>query len=245
MPTYRFRIEYDGTDFYGWQIQEDVPTVQQAVQDALTTALGRPVTIYGSGRTDSGVHARGQVAHFHLDQSVDTYRLKAALNGILPPTVAVSDVQTAPEGFHARFHARRRRYHYYVSTQPVAIERKQRVYILPPTPDFKLMNKAARSLVGTKNFKSFCRTNTGVTDYICTVKCAQWVPDAGPGDWRFEVVANRYLHGMVRAIVGTLLEVGKKERSADNFSRLIDAQDRLMAGPSAPAEGLILEKVYY
>ena len=243
MPRYRLVIEYDGTDFCGWQIQPKQPTVQQVLEDALATALRRRVTVVGSGRTDSGVHARGQVAHFDLDQAVETYRLRASLNGLLPETVAVRSIEKAPDEFHARYDARLRRYCYYVTTGFRALDRATRVRIRP-RPDFTLMNRAVRALLGEHDFSAFCRTQSESENRVCTVSLAHWTRET-PEDWTFEIAADRFLHGMVRTIVGTLLEIGRGKRPADDFARLLETRDRREAGPAAPALGLVLEEVSY
>lgn len=238
------RIEYDGSAFYGWQVQPDRPTVQEAIEDALETALRVRPDVVGSGRTDAGVHARGQVAHFHTDVPVDPFRLLGSLRGLLPQTIAVHALDEAPAEFHARFDARRRRYHYYASLQPRALERTWRLY-LRPAPDFDRMNQAAHALLGQHDFDAFCRTASATRNRVCTVERACWIEDGRPGDWRFEIVADRFLHGMVRAIVGTLLEVGRSRRLPEDLLRILASRDRREAGPAAPAHGLVLEHVAY
>lgn len=244
MPTFRLLIEYDGAPFSGWQIQQDQPTVQAALEDALAIVLKERPAVVGSGRTDAGVHARGQVAHFQTERAVDTFRLRRSLNGLLPPSVAVLSLDPAPDGFHARYDARRRRYHYYVSTGPRALDRHWRWHLRPP-PDFELMNRAAEALLGTQHFGAFCRTRSETENRVCTLYRAAWHLEERPGDARFEIVGDRFLHGMVRAIVGTLVEVGRGKRPVEDLPRLLATEDRREAGPAAPAHGLVLEHVGY
>lgn len=244
VPTTRLLIEYDGTDFRGWQVQPEGPTVQGAIERALAVALRQPVPVVGSGRTDTGVHARGQVAHIQTDAPVDGYRLRASLNGLLPPSVVVLDVATAAEGFHARYDARRRRYVYHASTAPRALDRRTRV-LLRPAPDLDVMNEAARHLLGRRDFSSFCRTKSETTNRVCTLETARWTAGPRPGDLDFVVEADRFLHGMVRAIVGTLVEVGRGRRAPGDLADVLAARDRRAAGPAAPPHGLVLDRVDY
>lgn len=244
MPTYRLDLEYDGTDFHGWQRQADRITVQQALEEALAVALHTPCTVVGSGRTDAGVHARGQVAHIHLSEPTDGYRLRRALNGLLPRSVAVLALQAVEDGFHARYDARQRHYRYYISTLPRPLDRHRR-YLLRPVPDFDAMNTAARLLLGCHDFSAFCRTRSETRNRTCTLSQAHWTPEAYDGNWHFAISGDRFLHGMVRAIVGTLLQIGRGKRALDDLPGILASRDRREAGPAAPAHGLVLEQVDY
>ena len=244
LPTTRLLIEYDGTDFRGWQTQPEGPTVQGTLEAALAMALRRPVRVVGSGRTDAGVHARGQVAHFETDAAPDARRLLASLGGLLPPSVAVLAVEPAPDGFHARYDAVRRRYVYHATTAPRALDRRTRARLRAPL-DVDAMNGAAGLLLGRHDFSSFCRTRSETTNRVCAVETARWQTGNRPGDLDFEVEADRFLHGMVRALVGTLVEVGRGRREPGAVADVLAARDRRAAGPAAPPHGLVLDRVAY
>ncbi len=238
-------LEYDGAGFHGWQTQRGARTVQQTVEEALALLLPERPDVIGSGRTDAGVHARGQVAHFRIDAVLESAPMMRALNGMLRPDVAVRAFGPAPSGFHARFDARERRYHYHVSIRPFVLGRNARVY-LAPTPDFARMNAAALVLLGRRDFSAFCRARSETTNRVCDLRRACWTPeDEAAGFWRFEIAADRFLHGMVRAIVGSLLEVGRGRRSEAGLRDALASGDRRRAGAAAPARGLVLHEVLY
>ncbi|HEX8299250.1 MAG TPA: tRNA pseudouridine synthase A, partial [Rubricoccaceae bacterium] len=197
MPTIRLLVEYDGTDFRGWQRQANGPSVQEALEDALATILRGPIGIVGAGRTDTGVHARGQVAQFETETDLDVHRLLASLAGLLPSGIAVRCAETAPPGFHARFDAVSRTYHYHVATGARALDRRTRVVLRGATPfgadAFEAMNRAAEAILGRHEFSSFCRTASETINRTCAVEVARWRPETRPGDWRFEITADRFV----------------------------------------------------
>lgn len=244
MPTYKILIEYDGSAFNGWQIQNGVPTVQETIEKALMVLCKERVEVVGSGRTDTGVHARGQVAHFRTPRIFDPYRLRYTIDSLTPASICIKDMWIVHDGFHARYDATLRRYHYYIATHWFTLGRQMR-WLVRPMPDFDKMNEAASYLLGEHHFGTFCLTQSETLQRVCTLYKAQWEPELERGHWRFVIEGNRFLHGMVRAIVGTLLEVGHGKRNPEEMHTILAAQDRRYAGYSVPPQGLVLEYVGY
>ncbi len=244
MLTCKLLIEYDGTNLHGWQIQPNLDTVQGKIEDALETILKARTAVVGSGRTDAGVHARGQVAHFCLESAVDLRKLQASLNGLLPRAVRILNAKAVHDSFHARYDANARTYRYYVTTRPRALDAHTRWFVRPE-PDFERMNEAARALHGRHEFSAFCRVQSETVNRVCDVATAEWLREDRGGDWLFEIVADRFLHGMVRTVVGTLLEIGLGKRTVENLAKTLASGDRRRAGQAAPARGLVLEHVGY
>lgn len=241
---YQLLIEYEGSAFHGWQIQPNCETVQEVIEQAFETAVRYRPNVVGSGRTDTGVHARGQVAHVDLKDPVDPIKLRRSLNGILPREIAILGLEQASDDFHARFDAIKRTYMYHVSLEkhPLTMHRS---YKIGRIPDFHAMNAAAGVLLGTHNCSAFCRIQSETQNRVCTIEEAYWSEETYRGDWVFKISADRFLHGMVRTIVGTLLEVGNSKRDPAGIKELIESQDRTLAGPAAPPYGLVLEEVTY
>jgi tRNA pseudouridine38-40 synthase len=235
-------IEYDGTDFVGWQRQMNGRSVQQEIESALQKLTSETVTLVGAGRTDSGVHARGQVANFFTRSNLSINDFHRGLNGILPDDVVIYSVDEADKDFSARYSAKERKYCYYISQHPTAIERK---YSWQLGYDFNiaLMNEAALNILGTHEFQSFCKSVSEVDNFLCTVYEARW--EKINTKLIFTIRANRFLHGMVRALVGTLINVGRGYTPYNEFVRILSAKDRTKAGQSAPPQGLFLEHVQY
>ena len=247
---YFIYLSYDGTAYHGWQRQPNARSVQQVIEEALSLLLRLPVTIVGAGRTDTGVHARLMVAHFDMPSSIescstvpDEKHLSHKLNRILPPDISVYGIEAVTENAHARFDAFLRTYRYYVCTKKSVFFRHY-MYKVPDSLDFDSMNKAAQTLLGTADFTSFSKSHTDVKTNICCVSEAQWTC-CGQDVWRFEITADRFLRNMVRAIVGTLLDVGRGKLSYAGFKRVVEGLDRGLAGESVPGRALFLVNVKY
>lgn len=244
---YFIYLSYDGARYHGWQIQPNGITVQQVLQEALSTLLRRPTPVVGAGRTDTGVHARLLVAHFDYESEAgdgpDTAQLTYKLNRLLPPDVAVHRVVPVVPDAHARFSATSRTYYYFVHVgkDPFARTTSYRLYA---EPDFAAMNRAAAVLPEYTDFTSFSKVNTDTKTNNCRITKAEWRP-VGEGRWRFEIQADRFLRNMVRAVVGTLLEVGRGKLTLEGFRRVIERKNRCDAGDSVPGHALFLVDVTY
>ena len=241
---YFLHFAYDGTRYHGWQVQPNTLTVQAEVDRCLSQVLRQPIHSLGSGRTDTGVHASHQVAHFEvdlptgMDEDLLLYRLRRAL----PTDIGALRLHPVPEAANARFDAERRTYDYVVVTQPDAFRRDHALYIDRPL-DVAAMNEAAAFLVGQFDFTSFSKVKGGVDHYVCYCTAAAW--HAAPDGWVFRIRANRFVRGMVRLVVGTLLDVGRGKMTPREFQELLWAQRRVDAGGAAPARGLFLSRVEY
>ena len=239
------RFAYDGTAFHGSQRQPNGVTVQETMEQALAMIFREEVPLTFAGRTDAGVHAREMYAHFDINdnQSSIVNNLKFRLNGILPDSIAIYDILRVTDDAHARFSAKRRTYEYHV------IDHKD-PFLLPyatrlRTPlDFVAMNEAARHLIGRQDFASFCRTHTDVKTTICDLTQAEW-KELGNGHAVFTISADRFLRNMVRAVVGTLFQVGIGKITKEQFAEVIAQHNRCSAGDSAPAQGLYLTHIEY
>ena len=247
---YFLTLSYDGTDYSGWQTQPDAPTVQQTLEEALTTLLRVPTSVVGAGRTDAGVHARMMVAHMDVDNERVAAMpqpfgdwLREKLNRLLPQDIAIYNVQRVRDDAHARFDALARTYMYYVHTakSPFGRDYSLRLFTVP---DFNRMNEAAAHLFDYIDFTSFSKLHTDVKTNNCRIMQAEWT-QISEGEWVFTIQADRFLRNMVRAIVGTLLEVGRGKMSIEDFCRVIEQKDRCSAGTSVPARGLFLTRIDY
>lgn len=242
---YFLELAYDGTDYHGWQSQPNAPTVQEVLTDALrklTRDAG--VDVMGAGRTDTGVHADYFVAHFDTEADLsDAEKCIFKLNSILPADVAVFSVQPVPPRLHSRFSAVSRTYHYRLT---LTKQPRERLYAFRPffRLDFDAMNAAAAYLLTVSDFTSFSKMGTQVKTNLCDVSVARWF-EAAPGMMTFEIRANRFLRNMVRAVVGTLFEVGKGRMTLEEFKAVVERRDRCAAGSSVAAAGLSLVDIEY
>lgn len=240
---YFITLSYDGTNYHGWQVQPGADSVQARLNDALSKLLGGGVECVGAGRTDAGVHASMMVAHFDTERTVDCDQLAFRLNRIVPRDIAISKVEAVGDDMHARFSATSRTYHYFVYTRKNPYRRHYATQ-LHFEPDFPAMNDAAEVLIQTDDFTSFSKVNNDQKTNICHVTQARWV-QVEDDLWRFEITANRFLRNMVRAVVGTLLEIGRGRMTKDDLRRVIAAKDRCSAGESVPGNALFLVDIQY
>lgn len=237
-------VQYDGTDFSGWQIQPDNATIQGAIEAALKTLYGESVGIMGSGRTDSGVHAFGQVAHFDLEASnIPPENLWMALNRHLPRSIRLLDSQVVADDFHSRFQANERTYRYEIDRDFNILHRNSRWYVRFPL-DLEKLNELAILIAGSHDFSSFCYAGTETENMICNVAAAAW-DELDESGLVFRITADRYLHHMVRMLVGSMIEVARGKWDIDYFHELLRNPDRQNHATTAPASGLALVKVGY
>ncbi|MCU0558994.1 MAG: tRNA pseudouridine(38-40) synthase TruA [Desulfobacterales bacterium] len=247
MLNFRLTIEYDGSDYSGWQRQSSKPTVQAEIEKALATMTRSAVTLHGAGRTDAGVHALGQVASFRCDTRLAPDQLLKGLNSLLPPDIAIRECCRAPEEFHARFSAKSKRYGYRVLNREVrsALERRTSWFLHTPL-DLAAMQQAADRLCGRRDFKAFESAGSPRAHTVREVTAAEWVCDRQqPGLLFFQIAADGFLRCMVRNIVGTLVAVGRGALAPAGIDAILDSRDRRRAGPTAPARGLFLLEVRY
>ena len=238
---YFIELSYDGTPFVGWQRQPSGDSVQSCLEDALSILFRKPLRIVGAGRTDAGVHAHQLYAHVDIDEYIDQ-DLTFRLNKLLPKEIAVRNIIAVAQDAHARFDAVSRSYRYHITTQKNPFLQKRSYQFAKPL-DIELMNQAAKILIDHEDFKCFSKSKTDVKTYICDIQYAYWQQDGS--ELVFFIQANRFLRNMVRAIVGTLIEVGLRKISISDFEAILASRDRSQAGYSVPAHGLYLKKVNY
>ncbi len=240
----RFFIElsYNGKLYHGWQIQPNANTVQQTLENGLNILLGTQISVVGAGRTDTGVHAQQMYAHFDCNETMEIPNLIYKLNSYLPKDIAIRDIKQVKDDAHARFDALSRTYTYRIGFKKNVFNFESAYYIKMPL-DLDKMKAASEILLHYKNFKCFSRSNTDVKTYNCGIKSVSW--SQTENELVFKIQADRFLRNMVRAIVGTLVEIGLHKIEVEAMHEIISSQDRAQAGPSAPAHGLYLSEIEY
>ncbi len=237
------RLGYRGAAYHGWQVQPHDTSVQQVIEEAMATLLRVPTPVTGAGRTDAGVNARLMVAHFDAEPPIaDLDRLAHSLNALLPPDIAIYGISPVQDDAHARFDAINRTYKYFAITHKDPF-RYPLSWKCPPDLDFDLMNQAAARLLDYTDFTSFSKLHTDVKTNNCRVTLARWARE--DGQWVFTITADRFLRNMVRAIVGTLVEVGRHKMTVEEFCQVIERRDRCAAGTSMPGHALFLWNINY
>ncbi len=240
---YLLKLSFEGTNYHGWQIQPKSKSVQETLEKCLSKILNHHIKLVGVGRTDSGVHAYMFFAHFdYYEEIYDEVDFIYKLNSFLPFDISVSNLFKVENNFHARFDALSRTYQYKL-TKIKNPFMKNRLYFLKKEVDFSLMNLAALNLLGTKDFKCFSKVRSDVKTFDCCISSAKWFKT--DNHWVFQISANRFLRNMVRAIVGTLIEIGEGKNEVDSIFELIKSKDRKNAGYSVPAHGLYLTNINY
>lgn len=238
------QLAYRGLNFHGWQIQPQEPTVQGEIEKAMGKALRQPVAITGAGRTDAGVNARMMIAHFDFDKPLPA-DLPYRLNAMLGRDIAIQKIWQVADDAHARFDATERTYRYFVATEkdPFLC---QIAWQAPPGLDFDAMNSAAELMLGTRDFTSFSKLHTQVKTNICTLRRARWVQsEVDPRLWYLEISADRFLRNMVRAVAGTLIDVGRHKMPPEAVLEILARKNRCSAGTSMPAHPLFLWQINY
>jgi len=244
MKNYRLTIQYDGTNYSGWQIQPNVDTIQQQIEDAIQVLTKERINLVGSGRTDAGVHALGQIANFKIGNELDIHKFQHSLNSILPSDIAIKNISEVNENFHSRFDAKKRSYLYVINSMKSPFY-KDFAYFYPPITKsgIDLLNDISSEFLGEFDFTSFSKKNSETKDKICNITLSHWRKNKDL--YLFRIDGNRFLHGMVRAIVGTILEIAEKKQSISKVKEILLQKDRDAAGRGVPACGLYLYKVKY
>ncbi len=244
---YKVIVAYDGTKYGGWQVQLNAISIQSLIESSLSTILRAPISLYGSGRTDAGVHAFAQSAHFTTDAPIDTFKTLASLNGLLPADIRILNVEQVPLEFHARFSALSKTYHYRLHIDPIPDPFKRRyAYHVPHSVDLSLMKEAAAHFIGTHDFTSVANEagrGAAAKDAVRTLYRLDIIEEAGGARLEFE--GSGFLYKMVRNIVGTLLDVCAGKIDKDKIPAILKAKDRKQAGRAAPPHGLYLVEVKY
>lgn len=242
MHNYKLTIQYDGTDYAGWQIQDNAQSVQGTITDKIKTITGQDVNLIGSGRTDAGVHALGQVANFKNEDELNLFRFKHSLNSLLPNDISITEIKKVNESFNSRFDAKKRSYIYLISKSKSPFYYRYS-YFYKADINIEKLNRLADLFTGEKDFTSFCKKQSDVKNKICCVYEARWYKK---GELiYFLISANRFLHGMVRAVIGTLLKAQEENSGSNYIDTIFRKREREAAAEAVPAKGLFLYKVVY
>ena len=242
MFNYKLLIQYDGTRYSGWQIQDNAITIQEVISDSINQILQEKINLIGSGRTDAGVHALGQVANFKTEKTLDISRFKYSLNSVLPDDISIDKIELVDENFHSRFSAKLRSYIYLISMKKSPFYNRY-CYTSFQELNLEHLNILSAEFLGNQDFTSFCKINTEVQNKFCEVFEARW--RRHKNFYIFYIEANRFLYGMVRAIVGSILKANQTGNGIEYLKNILFQQDRTAAADSVPANGLFLNKVKY
>ena len=239
---YFIKLAYNGTNYHGWQVQPNASSVQETLNNALSVILNSEINIMGAGRTDTGVHAKEMFAHFDYDPILEIDSTLHKLNSYLPKDIAIYDIIPVHEDAHARFDAKKRTYQYHISSVKNVFSQEESWYY-HQNLDVELMNQAAKILLNHTDFQCFSKVNTDVNTFNCTIYEAYWKQENN--QLIFTISADRFLRNMVRAIVGTLVNIGLHKITLSDFNSIIENKNRNEAGFSVPAQGLFLTKIEY
>ena len=242
MRNIKLVVEYDGSDFCGWQRQLKKRSVQEELEDALSLLCQETIRVNAAGRTDTGVHALGQVVNFKAKSELNDEVFIRGGNALLTDEIRILSAHEVSQDFHARFHAIARDYAYYISKRPLAVGRQYAWYVQTPL-NLEMMQQACEIILDKQNFQAFCKSKSAVKHYKCHILSAKWTEN---NDNRiFSISANRFLHNMVRTLVGSLLQIGLGKLSIEKFEDIFETSDRKSVGPTVPPHGLFLTKVWY
>ena len=239
---YFIKLAYNGTNYHGWQVQPNASSVQETLNNALSVILNSEINIMGAGRTDTGVHAKEMFAHFDYDPTLEVDSTLHKLNSYLPKDIAIYDIIPVHEDAHARFDAKKRTYQYHISSVKNVFLQEE-IWYYHQNLDVELMNQAAKILLNHTDFQCFSKVNTDVNTFNCTIYEAYWKQENN--QLIFTISADRFLRNMVRAIVGTLVNIGLHKITLSDFNSIIENKNRNEAGFSVPAQGLFLTKIEY